>query len=90
MNLRASLAETRGSEAIAEAELARRGPRNDRARRLAAARERLYGPEILTLGGLISTLEESRPIASGSSVLDEHAETQGVTVPNEVRAYLKA
>ncbi len=41
VNLRASLAETRGWQGIAEAALARRGPRSDRAKQLAAARNRL-------------------------------------------------
>ena len=41
MNLRVGLAETKGWQGIAEAALARRGPRSERAKQLAAARQRL-------------------------------------------------
>ena len=65
VNLRADLAETRGWQAIAEANLARRGPQRGRTKQLAAARERLLEGqaefEAIKRGGVIPAENSDMP-----------------------------
>jgi len=80
VNLRASLAETKGWQGIAEAALARRGPRSDCAKQLAAARKRLLESQ-----AEFDALKREAPIPAENASMPARVSAELARIDDELR-----